>query len=128
MVELHLRWWFSSDDTFNRAEARIDLDRITKNISHLKQIAGVDLMAVVKADAYGHGLLPVARAALAGGANSLGVALLEEAIALRDAGITAPILAWLLPPGSDYKSAIDRNIDLAAPSLVALKEIFCSCL
>jgi alanine racemase len=109
--------------TFNRAEARIDLDRITANVAHLKNIAGVDLMAVVKADAYGHGLLPVARAALAGGATSLGVALLEEAITLRDAGITAPILAWLVPPGSDYNSAIDRGIDLAASSLVALKEI-----
>ena len=53
--------------TFNRAEARIDLDRITANVVHLKNIAGVDLMAVVKADAYGHGLVPVARAALAGG-------------------------------------------------------------
>ena len=109
--------------TFNRAEARIDLDRITANVAYLKNIADVDLMAVVKADAYGHGLLPVARAALAGGASSLGVALLEEAIALRDAGITAPILAWLLPPGSDYKSAIECNIDVAAPSLIALKEI-----
>ena len=109
--------------TFNRAEARIDLDRITANVAYLKNIADVDLMAVVKADAYGHGLLTVARAALAGGASSLGVALLEEAIALRDAGITAPILAWLLPPGSDYKSAIECNIDVAAPSLIALKEI-----
>lgn len=109
--------------TFNRAEARIDLDRITANVEHLKALAGVDLMAVVKADAYGHGLVPVARAALAGGATSLGVALLEEAVTLRDAGITAPILAWLVPPGSDYESAIDRDIDLAAPSLVALKEI-----
>jgi alanine racemase len=80
-------------------------------------------MAVVKADAYGHGLIPVARAALAGGATSLGVALLEEAITLRNAGITAPILAWLVPPGSDYKSAVDRNIELAASSIIALEEI-----
>jgi len=63
--------------TLNRAEARIDLDRISENVAHLKSIAGVDLMAVVKADAYGHGLVPVARAALAGGATYLGVALLE---------------------------------------------------
>ena len=109
--------------TFNRAEARIDLDRITANVAHLKNLAGVDLMAVVKADAYGHGLVPVARAALAGGATSLGVALLEEAIALRDAGITAPILAWLVPPGSDFHLAVERNIDLAASSMIALQEI-----
>jgi alanine racemase len=109
--------------TFNRAEAIIDLDRITENVKHLKALAGVDLMAVVKADAYGHGLIPVARAALAGGATSLGVALLEEAITLRDAGITAPILAWLVPPGSDYKAAVDHNIELAASSIIALEEI-----
>ena len=109
--------------TFNRAEAIVDLDRITENVKHLKGLAGVDLMAVVKADAYGHGLIPVARAALAGGATSLGVALLEEAITLRDAGITAPILAWLVPPGSDYKAAVDHNIELAASSIIALEEI-----
>jgi alanine racemase len=107
----------------NRAEAFINLDRISENVAHLKSIAGVDLMAVVKADAYGHGLVPVARAALAGGATYLGVALLEEAIALRDAGITAPILAWLVPPGSDFTSAVERDIDLAASSIIALEEI-----
>ena len=109
--------------TLNRAEARIDLDRITANVAYLKKVAGVDLMAVVKADAYGHGLVPVAHAALAGGATYLGVALLEEAIALRDAGITAPILAWLVPPGSDYTSAVEQNIELAASSIIALEEI-----
>ena len=98
-------------NTFNRAEAIVDLDRITENVKNLKTLAGVDLMAVVKADAYGHGLIPVARAALAGGAQSLGVALLEEAITLREDGITAPILAWLVPPGSDYKAAVDHDIE-----------------
>jgi alanine racemase len=109
--------------SFNRAEAIVDLDRITENVAHLKEIAGVDLMAVVKADAYGHGLVPVAHAALKGGATYLGVALLEEAVALRDAGITAPILAWLVPPGSDFTTAVDRDIELAAASIIALKEI-----
>jgi alanine racemase len=109
--------------TYNRAEAIIDLDRITENVKHLNALAGVDLMAVVKADAYGHGLIPVARAALAGGATSLGVALLEEAITLRDAGITAPILAWLAPPGSDYTMAVDHDIELAASSIIALEQI-----
>ena len=109
--------------TYNRAEAIIDLDRITENVKHLKSLAGVDVMAVVKADAYGHGLIPVAKAALAGGATSLGVALLEEAITLRAAGITAPILAWLVPPGSDYKLAVDHDIELAASSIIALEEI-----
>ena len=108
---------------FNRAEARVDLERITANIKHLKQLSSTPVMAVVKADAYGHGLVPVAKAALEAGATSLGVALLEEAITLRQAGITAPILAWLVPPGSDFKLAVDNNIELAASSIKALEEI-----
>ena len=107
----------------NRAEAVINLSAIKSNLATLKAKAGVDLMAVVKADAYGHGLVPVAKAALDGGATWLGVALLEEAIALRAAGITAPILAWLVPPGSDFQSAIDKDIDLAVSSIKALDEI-----
>jgi alanine racemase len=108
---------------FERAEARIDLDRIKANIKHLKEVSGAPVMAVVKADAYGHGLLPVAQAALDAGASMLGVALLEEAITLRKAGITAPILAWLVPPGSDFKLAVDNQIELAASSIKALEEI-----
>ena len=108
---------------FERAEARIDLDRIKANIKHLKEVSGAPVMAVVKADAYGHGLLPVAQAALDAGASMLGVALLEEAITLRKAGITAPILAWLVPPGSDFKLAVDNQIELAASSIIALEQI-----
>ena len=106
-----------------RAEAIVDLSAIKHNVALLKEKSGTDLLAVVKADAYGHGLLPVAKAALDAGASMLGVALLEEAIALRESGITAPILAWLVQPGSDYKSAIDLDIDLAAGSIAALHEI-----
>ena len=107
----------------NRAEAVIDLSAIRANVAYLKGKAGVDLLAVVKADAYGHGLIPVAKAALEGGATWLGVALLEEAITLRAAGITAPILAWLVPPGSDFKSAVDNDIDIAVSSIKALDEV-----
>ena len=107
----------------NRAEANVDLSAIRANVALLKEKAGVDLMAVVKADAYGHGLVPVAKAALEGGANWLGVALLEEAITLRKAGITAPILAWLVPPGSDFESAVDNDIDIAVSSIKALEEV-----
>jgi len=107
----------------NRAEVRIDLERIAANINQLKNLSGTAVMAVVKADAYGHGLVPVARAAVHAGATALGVALLEEAITLREAGITAPILAWLVPPGSDFKLAADHNIDLAASSIIALEQI-----
>ena len=107
----------------NRAEAKIDLTAIAANVKKLKATSGTELMAVVKADAYGHGLVPVAKAALNAGASWLGVALVEEAHSLRAAGVTAPILAWLVPPGSDYAAAIDAQIDLAVPSLDIFKEI-----
>lgn len=107
----------------NRAQADIDLSAIAFNIQQLTKLAGVPIMAVVKADAYGHGLVPVARTALNAGATWLGVALLEEALALRAAEITEPILAWLVPPSSDFARAIDHDIDLAVPSLRILGEI-----
>ena len=106
-----------------RAEAIIDLAAIKANVKLLRDKSGVDVLAVVKADAYGHGLVDIAKAAVDAGASMLGVALLEEAITLREAGITTPILAWLLQPGSDFKSAIDHDIDIAAASIAALKEI-----
>jgi len=107
----------------NRAQAEVDLSAIAHNVAKLIEVAGVPIMAVVKADAYGHGLIPVARTALNAGASWLGVALLEEALALRSAEITEPILAWLVPPGSDYLRAIEHDVDLAVPSLAILEEI-----
>ena len=106
-----------------RAEALVDLSAIKYNVELLKKMAGTKLLAVVKADAYGHGLVPVAKAAISAGADYLGVALLEEAVALREAGITAPILAWLVQPGSDFAQAIELDIEIAAASLKALAEI-----
>jgi alanine racemase len=106
-----------------RAEARIELERLSSNINLLKDISGTSLMAVVKADAYGHGLVEVGLAAEKVGADWLGVALLEEAIKLRTHGVRVSILAWLVPPGSDFKSAVDHDIDLAVSSIAAFKEI-----
>jgi alanine racemase len=106
-----------------RAEAIVDLNAIKSNVELLKKTSGTKLLAVVKADAYGHGLIPVAQAALSAGADYLGVALLEEAVTLREAGISAPILAWLVQPGSDFAQAIALDIDIAAASLKALSEI-----
>jgi alanine racemase len=106
-----------------RAEARIDLERLGSNINLLKSTAGTSLMAVVKADAYGHGLVEVGLAAEKAGADWLGVALLEEAIKLRTHGIRVSILAWLVSPGSDFKSAADHDIDIAVASIAAFKEI-----
>lgn len=107
----------------HRAEARIDGAAIASNITLLKEISGVDLLAVVKADAYGHGLIETGLIAQRNGADWLGVALLEEAIALRTHGIGLPILAWLLPPGSDFRSAHTHNIDVAIASIAAFREI-----
>jgi alanine racemase len=106
-----------------RAEAIVDLNAIKANVENLKKTSGTNLLAVVKADAYGHGLIPVAKAALDAGASYLGVALLEEAVSLREAGITAPILAWLVQPGSDFAQAIELDIELAVASKLALAEI-----
>ena len=81
------------------AQVEVDLDAIAHNVRTLRErVGGAELMAVVKADAYGHGLVPSARAALAGGACALGVAQAAEALALRAAGIAAPVLVWLVTP------------------------------
>lgn len=107
----------------HRAEARVDVSAIAANIALLKSTAGVDLLAVVKADAYGHGLIEVGLAAERAGADWLGVALLEEAIALRTHGVRIPILAWMVSPGSDFKAAVNHDIDVAISCIIAFNEI-----
>ncbi len=101
-----------------RAVVEIDLDAISNNVEALRRHApGAALLAVVKADAYGHGLVPAARAALDGGADWLGTALLAEAVALRQEGLTTPILTWLWSPGDDDLTACVRaEIDVTASS------------
>ena len=104
-----------------RTEARIDLSAIRSNAAVLAERApGAALMAVVKADGYGHGLVPSARAVLAGGAAWLGVAFLEEALALRSAGIDAPVLAWLFAPSEDLAPAVAADVDLGVYDLAEL--------
>lgn len=101
--------------------AHIDLAAITANTRQLAAIAPTSqLMAIVKADGYGHGILPAASAALAGGARWLGCAYLHEALTLRDAGIDAPILAWLHTPADPLEVALDAGIDLGISSLTQL--------
>ena len=107
----------------NRAEALIDLSAIRANITSLMTKTGKPALAVVKADAYGHGLVPVARAAIEGGATWLGVALLEEALALREAHVKAPIIAWLTPVSDDFVAAIEKDIDIAIPSREHLQAV-----
>lgn len=105
-------------------EAVVDLGAVHANVAHLKQVAGTShLMAVVKANAYGHGAVPVARTALAAGADWLGVADIDEALELRVAGIDAPILAWLHDPDADFTAAIARNITLGLSSARQLRQV-----
>ena len=98
-------------------EAVIDLGAVQANVAHLRILIGTrHTMAVVKANGYGHGAVQVARAALAGGADWLGVADIDEALALRAAGIDAPLLAWLHGPDADFAAAINADIDLGLSS------------
>jgi alanine racemase len=106
-----------------RAEVVVDLDAIAANAAVLRERVGRPLMAVVKADGYGHGLVPAARAVLAGGADALGVAVLDEALALRAAGITAPVLAWLHTPGTDYAAALTADVEVSVNALWGLDEV-----
>ena len=106
-----------------RAFVEVNLNAISNNIKLVKSKTQAQILAVVKADAYGHGLIPVAKCAVDAGATWLGVALLEEAISLREAGIKVPIISWLTPPSSDFKQAIELDIDLAIPSLKHLEVI-----
>lgn len=106
------------------AWADIDLDAIRDNVARLGELAGdADVMAVIKGDAYGHGLVPVAGAALSGGATYLAIAQLGEAMAARAAGVTAPILTWLFPPGADLAAAVRADLTLSAGAPWALAEI-----
>ena len=103
--------------TRNTPSAVVDLDAIGHNVATLREHAGsAAVMAVVKADGYGHGASPVARAALAAGAAELGVATVEEALALRRDGITAPVLAWLHMPTTDFAPALAADVQLGVSS------------
>jgi len=110
--------------TYYPARAVVDLDAISANVTRLTEVARTaQVMAVVKGDGYGHGLLPAARAALRGGASWLGAAQLTEALALREAGITAPILTWLYAPGAPLVQVLRAGIDLSVPAAWALAEV-----
>jgi len=101
--------------------AEIDLAAVRANVGELRRRAGeAAVMAVVKADGYGHGMLPCARAAIAGGATWLGVAFVDEAVALRDAGVDVPVLAWLVSPHTDLRPAALRSVDVSVSAEWAL--------
>jgi alanine racemase len=107
-----------------RAEIVVDLAAIRHNVRTLKRVVGpAQLMTVVKADGYGHGLVPSARAARDAGADWLGVATIDEALALRESGDSGRVLCWLGVPGEDYAMAVAAGVDVTAYSLAELGEI-----
>ena len=106
------------------ARAIVDVGAVCDNVAALRSRTTAEVLAVVKADGYGHGLLPCARAAVDGGATWLGTALVEEALELRRAGIAEPrVLAWLLGPGERWSEAIEADIDLSANAGWGVAEI-----
>ena len=110
-----------------RAEIVVDLAAIRHNVRVLKDLVTVDgpvqLMAVVKADGYGHGMREAAEAARDGGADWLGVATIEEALALRSAGDRGPLLCWLSAPGDDFAAAVAAGVEVTAYTVAELDEI-----
>jgi alanine racemase len=106
-----------------QAEAVVDLDAIRANVALLRAETSAEVMAVVKADGYGHGMVPAARAALGAGATWLGACTIPEALALRAAGITAPVFAWLVAPGQPLGEAVAADVDLSAGAVSGLDEV-----
>ena len=107
-----------------QAEALIDLDAYRANIEALAACApGSALMAIVKANAYGHGMEQCARAAREAGADWLGVATPAEALALRSLGDMGPVLCWLAAPGADYAPVVEADVEVTASSVQQLEEI-----
>ena len=107
-----------------RIEATVDLAAVRHNVALLAAAAPRSaVMAVVKAEGYGHGAVPVARAALDAGAGWLGVCTVGEALELRTAGITAPVLCWLHLPDDDFAPAVAAGVDLSVASRAHLAAV-----
>jgi alanine racemase len=107
-----------------RARAEIDLAALRANVRALRaRASGAQLMAVVKSDAYGHGAVPCARAALEAGATWLGTATPQEALELRAAGIGGRVMCWLWTPGGPWREAVEADIDVSVSGMWALDEV-----
>jgi len=101
----------------------VHLTAVAANVELLARHATGELMAVVKADAFGHGAGAVARTALAHGATRLGVTTIDEALTLRAEGIDAPVLSWLNPLDADFAAAVAHDVELAVPSRAHLEAV-----
>jgi len=98
-------------------------DAVTANVATIREATTAQIMAVVKADGYGHGAVPVARAAIAAGATWLGVTDAADAAELRAAGVEVPILAWLNPAGVDVVQVAMDRVDVAVGSVDELRRL-----
>ncbi|KAA1427313.1 alanine racemase [Nocardioides antri] len=105
------------------AEIVVDVAAIRHNVRVLRELTGVPIIAVVKADGYGHGMLAAARAVREAGAEWIGVATVDEALQLRDAGYSGPLLCWLTLPGTDYERPVAEGVDLSPYSVSELDAI-----
>lgn len=101
----------------------VDLRAVAANTRFFAARTRAEVMAVVKADGFGHGSADAARTALANGATWLGVTSIAEGLALREAGLAAPMLSWLNPVAADFGLALAAGIDLAVPSLRHLSAV-----
>jgi alanine racemase len=115
-------------DAVLRARAEIDLAALRANVRALRERApGAALMAVVKADAYGHGAVPCARAAVEAGATWLGTATPQEALALRAAEAGLPddirVMCWLWTPGGPWREAVEARLDVSVSAMWAMEEV-----
>jgi alanine racemase len=112
------------EDFYRDTWVEVNLDAITHNVRSMKQHIGeaIDIIAVVKANAYGHGALQVAKTALDAGASLLAVAFLDEALMLRNSGIDVPILVLGASRAADVEVAIKNDITLTVFSLDWLNE------
>lgn len=106
----------------SQSHAEINLEAYRENLATIGEIVGdCDLMAVVKAEAYGHGMIPIARAAREAQVDWLGVATITEALALRAAGDTGRIFSWV--SGDEFDAAIENDIDLSVSTMNQLQAI-----
>lgn len=104
--------------------AFVDLDAMRRNLEALQaRVGAARIMAIVKANAYGHGLIPVSKALLRFGAHALGVAFLEEGIALRRAGVEAPIVVLGGLIGNQISHFLEYDLDITASSAFKLEQI-----
>lgn len=103
--------------------AEVSLPAIRHNVRHIRQLTGGTVIAVIKANGYGHGSEIAARAAIEGGATLLGVTDLEEALALRDLGIDAPILCWLNGVRADFDAAVRGGIEIGVSHVPQLEAV-----